>query len=740
MVVPCAAQDGGEGGWIPPVEGPARLVRESPRRGPSEPGPGLRAIPWRTGYELTEAEYATFLDEAKADGLRPVSVVSRTADGGARFTVVAHGDGVTDWLTATSVSAGDVQAWLEQQIDAGYAPVAIACHGEYPTDLYSAVAARTEDPRDFTVYAGLTTSELSSAVNNASNTGRRLAWVSGCGSGANIRYAAMIVDNPTYMGWWAFWNQNEAGFENQLEARRTNGARPGSLTGFGPADSPRFAGVAHYRRTENWELPFDLSLADYEQLEGEMDGEGWYPTTIATYETAAGVRAAGVFVAEPAPRALTVTGVEVPELAAFDEAMIDHIQQCDLPNAALAVVKDGRLVMARGYTYAPADWPTVTEPDTLFRIASMSKPLCSVAMHQAAERGVLGLDDLMVDYEGLGGWTDNRAAAVTLRYLLQHRGGWNRYTAYDPLVYDATIAQSLGIPLPIGIWDIITYMKNRAFQFTPGTQQQYSNFGVLLAARALESVDGRPYEQIVRQDILGPLGVYRSRLSEWTGDRPGETRYMDGLHARPPSVMSPDQEVLDGWCYGGINHDNFDSAGAWMFSAIDYCRFLSAFDDLDQSPLLPRARIEEMWAPPIGDPGDGQWYLSSGWIVSRFGDVYRAGHDGSFPGTATWGERLENGVQYVVFQNMRDASELYEPYQVTYTLEALSASQDKWPDHDLWGMYCPGDFDGSGAADLFDFLAFVNAFNAGDDRAEFSGDGVLDLFDFLAFINAFNGC
>ena len=54
---------------------------------------------------------------------------------------------------------------------------------------------------------------------------------------------------------------------------------------------------------------------------------------------------------------------------------------------------------------------------------------------------------------------------------------------------------------------------------------------------------------------------------------------------------------------------------------------------------------------------------------------------------------------------------------------------------------CYSDFDGNGSLDLFDFLAYVNLFNAGDESADCTGDDVLDLFDFLCFVNAFNqGC
>jgi hypothetical protein len=57
------------------------------------------------------------------------------------------------------------------------------------------------------------------------------------------------------------------------------------------------------------------------------------------------------------------------------------------------------------------------------------------------------------------------------------------------------------------------------------------------------------------------------------------------------------------------------------------------------------------------------------------------------------------------------------------------------------GVACAADFDGDGVLTLFDFLAFQNAFDAGDLAADFDGDGVLTLFDFLAFQNAFDaGC
>src|SRR5262249_28883964 len=84
------------------------------------------------------------------------------------------------------------------------------------------------------------------------------------------------------------------------------------------------------------------------------------------------------------------TGQEVKELAVFDHAMKAFMTGNGVRGAAVAVTRNGRLVLARGYTYAEPDYPAV-QPTTLFRIASMTKPITSIAVHQLIEKGDLTL-------------------------------------------------------------------------------------------------------------------------------------------------------------------------------------------------------------------------------------------------------------------------------------------------------------------------------------------------------------
>jgi N-acyl-D-amino-acid deacylase len=83
---------------------------------------------------------------------------------------------------------------------------------------------------------------------------------------------------------------------------------------------------------------------------------------------------------------VVVTGKSVPSLAGFDRAMIALIQETGVPGGTLAVAKDGRMLYHRGFGYADRDKREPVESTSLFRIASISKPITAVAVLQLVEK------------------------------------------------------------------------------------------------------------------------------------------------------------------------------------------------------------------------------------------------------------------------------------------------------------------------------------------------------------------
>lgn len=341
-------------------------------------------------------------------------------------------------------------------------------------------------------------------------------------------------------------------------------------------------------------------------------------------------------------RAWNETGEPVSGWEFVDQGIQDYMQTWNVPGAAMAVTVEGRLVFSRGYTW---DAPIVdpVQPDSLFRIASMSKPITSVAIHQLIERGLLTYETRLVGVLDLrpppGMESDERLAEVTVDDLLYHVGGWDRDQTFDPMFYDEVIAEALGVDLPISKVDIATYMTGQPMQFEPGSRFNYSNYGYCLLGLIIEEITGRDYSEWVAENVFQPIGVGRPRRghTSFFERSPGEVIY-HGANGEDPYR----------W-----NIENMDSHGGWVLSAPDFARFMCAlFEDPDSSLLLSRESIEAMVEVSPVTFGVG---YARGWSASQdSGSGETAyGHGGSLPGTISTGRWSSGGVSVVAFINTR---------------------------------------------------------------------------------------
>jgi CubicO group peptidase (beta-lactamase class C family) len=197
---------------------------------------------------------------------------------------------------------------------------------------------------------------------------------------------------------------------------------------------------------------------------------------------------------------LVETGETFEQLISFDKLMRTFVRGNEIPAAALAVGKQGRLVYARGFGYADVRRKEPVQPDSLFRLASLSKPITAVVVLRLVDQGKLKLDDYVFDllphkpHLPHGGQPDSRLKQVTIRQLLQHTGGWDRDVSIDPMFQPVKIARTLGVAPPAGPDHIVRFMMGWQLDFDPGTRHAYSNFGYCVLGRVVQHVChcGRP--------------------------------------------------------------------------------------------------------------------------------------------------------------------------------------------------------------------------------------------------------
>jgi CubicO group peptidase (beta-lactamase class C family) len=333
--------------------------------------------------------------------------------------------------------------------------------------------------------------------------------------------------------------------------------------------------------------------------------------------------------------------------AAYARLMDRLLANWQVPGGSLAVARDGQLIFAAGYGLADRDSAVPVTPDTLFRIASISKPVTAVAILRLVEQGRLALDDRALDrlpdLVPPGGPADPRAASITLRDLLWHSGGWDPAVSHlDPMFAAGLISAAQGVPSPPGPADIIRYMLGHPLDYDPGTRHAYSNFGYCILGRVIEAVTGLGYEEAVQREVLAPMGITSMRLGTSLESGPDEVHYYGHAGEGQAQPVFPGVSGLVPWPYGGFCLESMDAHGGWLATATDLVRFASCVEGTGPWRPLTDASLATMTARPTLDQWQGSpyWY-GMGWLVRPVGPAGDSGmvanwwHNGSLPGTFT---------------------------------------------------------------------------------------------------------
>lgn len=198
---------------------------------------------------------------------------------------------------------------------------------------------------------------------------------------------------------------------------------------------------------------------------------------------------------------LTADGPALPatfDVPAIDAFLAAQVKQTGRVGFSVAIVKDGEVVLAKGYGKRSLADGRPVEPDTLFAIGSVSKQFTCAGILLLAEDGKLSVHDPVAKYyPGL-----TRATDITLLDLMQHVSG---YPDYYPLDFvDRRMAT------PIDPDELLRRYAGGKLDFEPGTKWSYSNTGYILLGRVIEKVSGEPLGAFLTRRIFRPLGMDHS--------------------------------------------------------------------------------------------------------------------------------------------------------------------------------------------------------------------------------------
>jgi serine beta-lactamase-like protein LACTB len=302
----------------------------------------------------------------------------------------------------------------------------------------------------------------------------------------------------------------------------------------------------------------------------------------------------------------------------------DEMAKQRIPAVSVSVVMDGRAVWARGFGFADLEHRVSATPQTVYRIASVSKPLTATAAMQLAERGKLDLDAPIQRYVPsfpAKPWT------LTARHLLQHTSGVRHYRPDEDVNrrHYATLTEALD------------QFKDDPLLFEPGTNFRYTSFGFVLLGAVIEGAAGVTYAGYVRSNILEPCGMSSTRPDDSEAIIPNRARgyRLDGAGNVANCVWVDQSNKLPG--------------GGWLSTVEDLARFAIA---IDNNTLLRADTKKQMWDRVRTSDGRQMDY-SKGWMSAHEdGSVVGAGHGGNQQGAmATFNIEPQKNTATVLLMN-----------------------------------------------------------------------------------------
>lgn len=312
-----------------------------------------------------------------------------------------------------------------------------------------------------------------------------------------------------------------------------------------------------------------------------------------------------------------------------------------LDGAQVAITHNEKLVYLHSFGKADVEENIPVNDNSVFRIASISKPITLMAISRLVSEGKLNLDDFVFGPNAILGTKygtlpyDPIEESIKVRHLVEHKAGFTDQP-YDIMFDVITLSHA----------DLIgTVLDKRNLAYVPGTRYEYSNFGYSLLGRIVEKVTGISYEQYVREEILAALNISDMKIAGNTKKDafPNEVSYYS-------SWFSP----------YSMNVTRMDSHGGWVASAASLA-FLAVQADNKNA------------IPDFLEPGEGISYLQGGsW-----------NHNGALPGTLSV---LQVGypISYVVLINNGEA-DFQELIQVVRNfINGKTNDRSNWPNTNLF--------------------------------------------------------
>ena len=355
------------------------------------------------------------------------------------------------------------------------------------------------------------------------------------------------------------------------------------------------------------------------------------------------IQAAELTIGSPASAGMSAAG-----LAAAAELLDAEVRKGGITAASIAVVRHDTVVLSRGYGRL---WPEAgsetVEPDSIFLLASITKPLTACALMRLVDRGLVSLDDPVERY--IPEFTGGERGKILVRHILSHISGLPSMPPEDRELRRANA--------PLSRWVERTVVA--PLVFSPGTRYQYQSAGLLLAGEIVERLTAMRLRDYLQEQIFAPLHMSRSALGM------GSFELKKTVWVKESAGSNPDDLKRFG-ANSPYWRDQGHPWGGMHSSAMDLAvlmRMMLNGGEYSGKRILSRAAVEAMTRDQnrgLNAPYGLGWALAKSSGAARFGELVSDatfGHTGA-TGTVAWADPRRDLICIILTNHKVDAGRL----------------------------------------------------------------------------------
>ncbi|MEM6684189.1 MAG: serine hydrolase [Bacteroidota bacterium] len=558
----------------------------------------------------------------------------------------------------------------------------------------------------------LTASQYQKEVNDNHKDGYRLIHVDGYYDGKNVRFAALWNKQNT-TGLRSRHNLTGTQYATEFAKNKKDGYRLVHISGYGVKGKAYYAAIWKKGNAADYVARHGLTSKQYQETVAKYWKRGYRVTQVDSYDVNKKVyyavimeKKSGRYSARHdmnpknyqlqidnhyyqgsipisvsghdagnnagyAAAFKNVTDWKSSDVGQLDAKITKVMKDYKVPAVSIGIVKDGKLVYAKGYGYGNKEDKIIAAATSSMRLASVSKPITGVAIMKLVEDNKLKLTDKVLGKNSILGNTygkkwkiGKREKAITVQQLLEHTAGGDSWdNNKSPKATDKWGDPMFQKKLKNRKQHISWVLNSRNPTHTPGTRYQYSNFGYNLLGRIIEKKTGKSYESYVRNSILKPSGITQMYIG---ANKKKDRRYKE-------VVYYSDRKPYD------LQMRRMDSHGGWIASAVDMMKFMVRVDgQSSKKDILKSSTITTMATGSSANAG-----YAKGWAVNDG----NWSHGGSMSGTGTLLKKMNNGISYVILTNF---SKKYEDGETSHRSALKKAVEEgigaikSWPSLDLF--------------------------------------------------------